>query len=478
MSNNQKIIIFIVGLLLCGVLAAGTVAGGIAYLLLAPQTTAVQQEELPSANFSESINESVAESSANETSATTTDGARDTASGNNNEAESQTSEAETSESVADDPAPPAQVAEEDPGTPLPENLSAEDLALFFEVWRNIEQDFDGEMPSLEELNYAIINGALRSLDDDYTRFLTPDMAEREREAMEGAFEGIGAYVQENDAGFIEIVRPISGQPAEQVGLQSGDLIIGVDGEDVIGQGIDEVISKVRGPRGTQVILTIAREGEAEPLEFTIIRARVEIPTLESRMLDNDIAYLHLTTFGAFGVDRDVETAVQELLDQNPRGFILDLRDNPGGFLDASVNIADLFLPEGIVLYERSENGIYDRTFESFDGDIAEDIPLVVLVNVGSASASELVAGALRDNDRAMIIGETTFGKGSVQQLRNLTGGSELRVTIARWYTPEDVNINGEGVVPDIEVELEPGVTLGSEEDAQLQRAIEYLLTGQ
>lgn len=353
------------------------------------------------------------------------------------------------------------------------DLTTEDIAIFLEVWRNIEEDFDGNLPSTEQLNHALIRGALDTLDDPYTRFLNPELAERERESLEGAYEGIGAFVRETDEGFIEITRPIDGQPAQQVGLQSGDLIIGVDGEDIIGQGIDEVISKVRGPRGTDVRLLIAREGE-EPFEVTITRARVEIPILETDILEGNIAYLHLTTFAAYGIDQTVLTAVQELIQQNPNGFILDLRDNPGGFLDASVNIADIFLPESVVLYEKSESGIFNRTFTAENGDIGEEIPLVVLVNGGSASASELVAGALRDNGRATLIGEQTFGKGSVQQIRSLPDGSELRLTIARWYTPNNNNINGEGLTPDIIEELTPGALLASPEDNQLQRAIQYL----
>lgn len=360
---------------------------------------------------------------------------------------------------------------------LAEGITADDLALFFEVWDNIQADFDGELPITAELNYAMVEAALETLDDPYTRFLDPTLAARERESLEGAYEGIGAFVRENEDGFIEITRPIDEQPAQAAGLRSGDLIIGVDGEDVIGQSIDEVISKVRGPQGTAVRLLIAREGE-EPFEVTIVRARVEIPMIETDMLEGDIAYLHLTTFAAFNIDAMVEEAVADLLAQNPRGFIFDLRDNPGGFLDASVNIADLFLTEGVVLYERSESGTFDRTFQSFTGDIAEEIPLVVLVNGGSASASELVAGALRDNDRAILIGQQTFGKGSVQQIRSLSDGSELRVTIARWYTPDDYNINGEGITPDIVVELNEGALLASEDDNQLARAIDYILNGE
>lgn len=366
----------------------------------------------------------------------------------------------------------------DPPARLADGLTEEDLALFYEVWDNIQADFDGEMPAVDELNYAMVRAALETLDDPYTRFLDPELAERERESLEGAYEGIGAFVRENEDGFIEITRPIDEQPAQQAGLQSGDLIIGVDGENIVGQTIDEVISKVRGPRGTEVRLLIAREGLEEPFEVTIVRARVEIPMIETAMLEGDIAYLHLTTFAAFNIDSMVEDAVIDLLAKNPQGFIFDLRDNPGGFLDASVNIADLFLPEGVVLFERSNNGTFDRTFNSFNGDIAEDIPLVVLVNGGSASASELVAGALHDNGRAILIGEQTFGKGSVQQIRSMSDGSELRVTIARWYTPDNHNINGEGIIPNIVIELNEGALLTSEDDNQLQRAIDYILDGE
>lgn len=380
------------------------------------------------------------------------------------------------------PGEPAAVAPEtaEPAPPLEmpaTDISPEDLALFFQVLKNVEEDFDGELPPIDEFNYDLIRASLESLGDPYTRFLDPELAARERESLEGAYEGIGAFVRENEDGFIEITRPIDGQPAQQAGLLSGDLIIGVDGEDIIGQTIDEVISKVRGPRDTAVRLLIAREG-VEPFEVTITRARVEIPIIETAMI-NDVAYLHLTTFAAYNIEDAVLEAVNALMAENPKGFILDLRDNPGGFLDASVAIADIFLPEGVVLYERSINGAFDNTFRSDNGDIGEDIPLVVLVNGGSASASELVSGALRDNGRAILIGEQTFGKGSVQQIRTLPDGSELRLTIARWYTPANNNINGEGLAPDIELPLDPPTALlGSEEDNQLQAAVQYILDNQ
>ena len=372
----------------------------------------------------------------------------------------------------------AEAAEADSGEPaqLPvTDLSPEDLALFFEVWQTVEQSFDGEFPSADLLNEALIEASLDTLDDEYTRYVNPEVAARFREDLDGTFEGIGAYVGETDDGFIEIVRPIPGQPAEAAGLLPNDIIIEVDGEDITEQSIDEVITKVRGPRGTEVILGIAREGETELLQITIVRARVEIPVVETELLDNGIGYIRLTSFNAVATER-LTQATSELIAQNATGIILDFRDNPGGLLDAAVDISDLYLDDGVILYERGSFGI-DRTFTSSSGDIGEDIPLVVLINGGSASASELVALALRDNDRATLIGETSFGKGSVQQLNSLSNGGELRVTIARWYSPLNETISKEGIAPDIEVIIDPevGATLRGEGDTQFERAIEFLL---
>ncbi len=298
--------------------------------------------------------------------------------------------------------------------------------------------------------------------------------------MTGAVEGIGAFVQENDDGLFEIVRPIDGQPADLAGIKAGDIIIEVDGESMLGISFDEVILLVRGPQGTSVNLKVLREGEEEPLEFDIIRTRFEVPVVESEMLPDEITggvpigYVRLTEFN-LNADEKLREALQEILAQNPQGLIFDLRDNPGGFLDQSVAVADAFLPDGVALFERNIRGL-DETFTTDDGDLAEAIPMVVLVNAGSASASEIVAGAIQDRDRAVLVGETTFGKGSVQQIYTLGDGSELRVTIARWYTPDNNTIDKEGITPDFEVESPED--LGGPEDGQLMRAVEFLLTGQ
>ncbi len=359
------------------------------------------------------------------------------------------------------------------GEPI-DDIEDLDLDLLYEAWDLIEEDFDGDNPDKEALIQALIAGSIEALDDDYTRYIAPDVAARMREDMGGSVSGIGAFVRETDSGLFEITTPMEGQPAEIAGLLPGDLVLEVDGEDVTDLTFDEVILMVRGPEGTDVTLGIGREGEGEILEFTITRTRFEVPVVEHEMLDDGIAYVKLIEFNSVASEKMTE-ALDELLAQNPYGLILDLRNNPGGYLNQSIDIADMFLPKGEVLHERNRQGL-DETFRSGNGDMAEEIPLVVLINGGSASASEIVAGAIQDRGRGVLIGETSFGKGSVQTVNYLSDGAELRVTIARWYTPDNNSINGEGITPDIEVErtLED---YENELDPQLERAIEELLKG-
>jgi carboxyl-terminal processing protease len=373
------------------------------------------------------------------------------------------------------------VPTEEPTTALGVSpLENADLATLFEVWEVVADQYDGNLPPLEEVLSSAITGSLETLDDDYTRYAPPDIAERMRQDMEGSVEGIGAFVQENDDGWTEIVRPIDGQPADLAGLRAGDIILAVDGESVEGLSLDEVVLRVRGPKDTTVVLSIGREGEPEPLEFSIVRARYEVPIIESELIPAEetgggpIGYIHLTEFNRNAAESLLE-ALDALLAENPAGLVLDLRDNPGGFLDQSVAVADVFLNDGVVLFERNNRGL-DEEFRSDDGDAGEAIPLVVLINAGSASASEIVAGALQDRGRATVIGETSFGKGSVQLINTLTDGSELRVTTARWYTPDNRTIDQQGIAPDIEVPTPED--LGGDEDPQLRRAIEFLINGQ
>ena len=351
------------------------------------------------------------------------------------------------------------------------------FALFWEVWNLVQRDFYGQLPTDEEMTYGAIRGATSTLDDPYTAFIEPRTAAIMREDASGSFEGIGAFVGMHE-GRLEIVGTIKDQPAERAGLRPGDIVLQADDTPIENMSIYEAITLIRGPAGTKVRLTILREGQ-ERFEVEITRARMDIPVLESEMRQDGIAYVSLFGFNS-DASAKLEKAVEEMLAKNPKGLILDLRGNPGGFLHEAALTAGLFLPEeDVVLIERSKEGEERLTPQDFGaGDlIAPDIPMVVLVNGSSASASEIVAGALQDHGRAILIGEKTFGKGLVQLVYELSNGAELRVTKARWFTPNDRAIHGEGLDPDIVVEVTPeDVEAGL--DPQLDRAVDYLLTGE
>ncbi|RMF33185.1 MAG: S41 family peptidase, partial [Chloroflexi bacterium] len=317
------------------------------------------------------------------------------------------------------------------------------------MWEILQKDFYGELPDEREMTYAAIRGMLETLNDPYTSFLEPEIAAIEREDASGTFEGIGAMVRMNEQGFLEIVWPFEGQPADKAGLRPGDVIIAVDGQSIEGYSIYEAITLIRGPEGTDVVLTVQREGVEEPFDVVVTRARIDIPLVRSTMLEGGIAYVSLFDFSSQAKEQ-LEETLRDLLAQNPKGLIFDLRGNPGGFLQEAVDVADLFLDEGVVLIERDAHG-GENVYRSGPKGIAQEIPLVVLVNGGSASAAEIVAGAIQDRGRGILIGQRTFGKGSVQLPRTLSDGSELRVTIARWFTPNDRAIHGQGLTPDIEV---------------------------
>lgn len=374
--------------------------------------------------------------------------------------------------VGERPTPLA--AEGSPGEPP---LTTEDeraFRVFWEVWSNLKQDYYGELPDAEEMTNGAIRGVLWTLDDKFTSYIEPRIARVINEDTSGTFEGIGAMVGMNEENVLEISRPFPGQPADRAGVQAGDVVIAVDGRSILGLGLYEAIGLIRGPAGTQVTLTLERKGVDKAFDVTITRAKIDIPIVESKMLPGDIAYVSLFEFSAPSTQR-LEAALKEVLAKKPKGLVLDLRDNPGGLLQQAIEITDLFLPSGVIVIERTRDG-QAETLRATRQGIAQDIPMVVLVNAGSASASEIVAGALQDNGRAKLIGEKTFGKGSVQLSRTLSNGAELRVTIARWFTPNDRAIHGQGLQPDIEVALTADDAKAGR-DPQLDRAVEYLTTG-
>lgn len=357
-------------------------------------------------------------------------------------------------------------------TPAVPQTDKDAFNLFWEVWDIIRQAYYGELPDTRTIIYGAIRGSLQTLGDEYTSFIEPQIATILNEDASGTFEGIGAHVRMGEDGKLEIAGIIPNTPAEAAGLKSGDRILEVDGQSIVGLSLYEAIALIRGPAGTQVTLLIERPGEEKTFEVTITRARIEIPLVESKMLEGDIAYIHLSEFSATA-NSQMRSALQDLMSRQPKGLILDLRNNPGGWLDQALEVADLFLDKGVIMIERTSEG--EQVFRSRDGGIAEDIPLVVLINGGSASASEIVAGAIQDRGRGVLIGERTLGKGSVQRPYRLSDGSELRVTIARWYTPNNHEIHGRGLTPNIEVPWPENA--GPGEDPQLDRAVEYLQTG-
>jgi carboxyl-terminal processing protease len=364
-----------------------------------------------------------------------------------------------------------------PARPSPVAAAGEEpseFAVFWEAWHLIESEFYGELPTMQEVTYGAIRGVLVAVGDDGTSFIDPERAAVMREDITGGFEGIGAVVNMLPNGRLTIVEPLPGRPAAQAGLQPGDLVLQVDDTPIQNMTLIEAVSLIRGPAGSTVRLTILRKGVKEPFEVAIVRARIEIEVVESRMLDGDIAYVRLAEFNAKAT-KELQEALRELLAQEPAGLIFDLRSNPGGYLQTSVEVTSQFIDEGLALTEKGK-GDLEREYRVESGGLATEVPLVVLVNAGSASASEIVAGAIQDSGRGILIGERTFGKGSVQLPHTLSDGSELRITIARWFTPKGREIQGVGIIPDIEVEMTLE-DLEAGHDLQLERAVEYLLTG-
>ncbi len=359
-------------------------------------------------------------------------------------------------------------------------LAPDDLDIFWEAMELVEEDFYGELPSPNERSYGAIRGVLETLDDKNTGFLAPDEATSFMESIEGSFEGIGAMVEwAEDEGAVRIIEPFEDQPAWNAGIRPGDLIIAINGQDVAElTGLNEAINRIKGPKGTEVHLTVRREGLDEPLEFPVTRALIDVPVVESEMYGDNQEYAYVA-LKRFSVDasKKLRDELETLLTDDTQGLIFDLRSNPGGLLREAIRVASIFLEDERVLIERFSDGTEEIYNTEGSALVPDDLPLIVLVNEGSASASEIVAGALQDVERARLLGVTTFGKGSVQLPHTLSDESLLRVTIALWYTPSDRSIDDTGLEPDIVVErtIEQRE---NEEDPQLDRALELLRTGE
>jgi len=341
------------------------------------------------------------------------------------------------------------------------NSPYQGLGIVGQAWDIIFRDYvDKDSLDAEALAQGAVAGMVEALDDPYTAYLDPAAYEMNQKGLEGKFEGIGAYVAAEDDRIV-VIAPVAGSPADQAGIRAGDVILAVDGQSTAEMSLVEVVLSVQGPKGTAVSLLILHQGETEPELIEIVRAEIEMPSVRFEMME-DIAYINITNFSERTAGE--LAPVMEEADQLASGIVLDLRSNPGGLLDSVVGVASFFLDEGVVVDIVDNEG--NHSAYSVEPGLATALPMVVLVDEYSASGSEVLAGALQDYGRAVIAGKKTFGKGSANNLRELGDGSALYITYARWLTPKGRLIEGEGIHPDYELDLE-------NVDA-IQWAIDYL----
>ncbi|HJS29456.1 MAG TPA: S41 family peptidase [Anaerolineales bacterium] len=354
------------------------------------------------------------------------------------------------------------------GTPQELDASFEP---FWKAWSVVHEQFVSQPVDDSALVQGAIQGMLESLDDPYTAYMDPVAYDHFNNQFEGEYSGIGVLVDVT-ADYLTVISSFPGSPAEAAGLRPGDQIVGVDGEDMTGLDGNLVISRILGPTGTAVSLLILREGGETPFEVELTRQNIEVPSVTSRMLEDGIGYIHLIKFGRDTTD-ELRNAIQTLLDDGARGLVLDVRDNGGGLLVTSVEVSSEFISDGVILYQEFADGTLE-VHEAIKGGMATTIPMVMLVNGGSASASEILAGAIQDSGRATLVGTTTFGKGSVQNTIPLSEeGDAVRLTTARWLTPQKRQISEVGIQPDVVVELtEEDIEAGH--DVQLEKALEIL----
>lgn len=358
------------------------------------------------------------------------------------------------------------VAGIDPTEPVTANFG-----LFWEAWEKINERFlRNDQVSDQEKVYGAISGLLSSIGDDYAEFFNPEDRKKFDEDIRGNFGGIGAEIGIRDE-TLTVIAPLKNTPASKAGLKAGDKILEIDGESTDGLSIEESVKIIRGNIGTSVTLTVFREGWEETKEIAVTRANIVIPTLDYQIRDDKIAVIELYSFNS-NSNKLFYEAMLDILSKNSQGLVLDLRNNPGGFLEVAVDLASYFLPEEtLVVSETSREDSLE--FRSRGGGALEDFPTVILINKGSASAAEILAGALRDQKKIPLIGETTFGKGTVQQLEELFDGSSLKLTVANWVLPSGKIIDQEGLEPDFVIPLTEE-DIKAEKDPQLEKAIEVL----
>lgn len=343
---------------------------------------------------------------------------------------------------------------------------------FWEAWNLVHERYVDQPVDDVKLMQGAINGMMESLGDKHTSYMDPLLYENQATQLQGSYEGIGAYV-DTTGEYLTIISPIEGSPAEKAGLKSGDQVIAIDGQSMTGVDPEDARSKVLGPKGTEVALTIYRDSDKNTFDVVITRGEITIASAEGKMLDNGIGYVDINTFGD-KTTPELRKTLDTLMQENPKGIIIDLRNNGGGYLTTAIEVGSEFIDQGVLMYEKYGDGKSDE-YKALGKGRATKIPLVVLINEGSASASEILAGALQDYGRAKLVGVQSYGKGSVQIWQPLSNDQgAVRVTIAKWLTPKERTIDGVGLTPDVVVEMTAD-DFQADRDPQLDAAVETLL---
>lgn len=319
-----------------------------------------------------------------------------------------------------------------------------------QLYSAIRENYDGKL-SEQQLLDGIKSGLAQATGDPYTEYFNKEDAQAFNQQLEGSFTGIGAELGQDEDKNLIVVAPIDGFPADKAGIRAKDAIVSIDGKSTSGMSIDDAVKRIRGESGTKVTLELVRDRK-ETLKLTITRAEIKVPSVEWSVTDDNIGYMKITQFSDDTTTLATQAA-QEFRNKNVKGVVLDLRDNPGGLLNSAVDVSSLWLPRGTTILQEKRDGKVIRTYNATGGDILKGIKTTVLINGGSASASEITAGALLDNKAATLIGEKSYGKGSVQQIQPLPDGAEVKITIARWYRPNGQNIDKKGIEPTKKIAL-------------------------